>query len=377
MPHEPVLSQFESTLVDSLLEQVVVIDARGCIRWANDAWMRSARLNEADLDTVAPGASYLGVLERAARTDSVADRVFKGIKAVMEGAIEHFEEEYECTIDGDFHYFVERVTPFRGPGGGAVIAHLDITKQKVAERDRDAQRLQLTRATAAAALGQLTGAIAHEISQPLSAILTNAQFARVALQENTSGRDIAAALEEIELDSRRSAALLSGIRELLGNRRPRAEIVDVNDVVKGVLTLCAGELRVHDVDVKVSLSAELPPVHCDSIGLQQVVLNLVINSYEAMMSTDARERRLEISTSRADPKHVTVVIADTGPGLTKEAADRLFDPLFTTKSDGTGLGLSISRSIVEAHAGVLSIVNRSSRGVVGTIRLPIRASEKP
>ena len=156
MSTEGILIQFNDALLDSLLEQVVVIDADGRIRWVNTAWLNSAKLRGADLEAVSPAASYLDVLEESAHTDYAVARILNGIKGVLEGTIERFEEEYECSGEGEYRFFVERVTPLKHRDGGAVIAHLDITNQKLAERERDSQRLELARATSAAALGQFS-----------------------------------------------------------------------------------------------------------------------------------------------------------------------------------------------------------------------------
>ena len=370
MSTEGILSQFNDALLDSLLEQVVVIDADGRIRWVNTAWLNSAKLRGADLEAVSPAASYLDVLEESAHTDYAVARILNGIKGVLKGTIERFEEEYECSGEGEYRFFVERVTPLKHRDGGAVIAHLDITNQKLAERERDSQRLELARATSAAALGQFSGAIAHELSQPLTAILVNAQIAKATLGKPDSIAEVAAALEDIERDSWWATSILGRIRDLLARRQVRAEIVDLNDVIEKILPLCKRELAAHAIHLGLSLERDLPPVSGDPIALQQVIMNLVMNAYEAMKSANVPERRLEISTSRAGRNHVAVVVADTGPGLTEEAADKLYEPLFSTKPDGMGLGLSISRSIIKAYEGTVSITNLAAAGVVAKIELP-------
>jgi C4-dicarboxylate-specific signal transduction histidine kinase len=371
MSIEDILSQFNDVLLDSLNEQVVVVDAAGRIRWANTAWLNSAKLRGADLETVSPGSSYLDVLEESADTDHEVARILNGIKGVLEGTIKQFEAEYDCSGKGEYRFFVGKVTPLKHREGGAIIAHLDITNQKLAERERDSQRQELARAASAAALGQLSGAIAHEVSQPLTAILANAQTARATLGKAGSIAEVAAALEDIERDSWRASSILRRIRDLVGHHQVRAETVNINDVIEKTLALCKGELAAQTIRLGLSLNRDLPPVRGDPIALQQVTLNLVMNAYEAMKSADVRERRLEISTSRAGPNHVAVMVADTGPGLTEEAADKLYEPLFSTKADGMGLGLSISRSIINAHDGTLSIISPAAGGVVARIELPI------
>ncbi len=366
------LNPLDSALLDSLFEQIVVIDKFGKIIQSNRAWRESARLRGAKADAVSAGASYLDVLEKAARTDGAVARILEGIKGVLDGAIAQFDEEYECTSEAECCFFLQRVTPLKHPIGGAVIAHLNVTNQKLAENDRDARRMELERATRFSTIGQLSGAIAHELSQPLAAIRANAQVARAAIDKDLSITEIGAILEDIEIDSGRAALIINRLRDLLGHPSPGLEIVDVNDVIENTLTLCSRELSAHDIRLVLSLTRELPPIRGDSIGLQQVILNLVINACEAMASAEKLERRLEISTLRKDSKRLVVVVADSGPGLSKESTNRLFEPLFTTKDEGIGLGLFVSRSIVNAHAGILSLASRESGGAVAEIELPIK-----
>ncbi|HEV7476294.1 MAG TPA: MASE1 domain-containing protein [Burkholderiales bacterium] len=225
-------------------------------------------------------------------------------------------------------------------------------RSRVAHVARE-QRLQLTHLSRVAMLGQLAGGIAHELNQPLTVILSNAQAAqRFIASRNVDPEELADILRDIISADQRAGEVIRRLRPLFRRDEAQFEPLDANEVVQEVLGIVHGDLVMRGVEVVTQLAAALPPLEGDRVELQQVMLNLVLNACEAMSAGAREARRLTVRT-RADEGGVQVSFADRGPGFAAEQYDRLFQPFFTTKAQGLGLGLSISRSIVIAHGGRL------------------------
>ena len=235
---------------------------------------------------------------------------------------------------------------------------IDITERKRGEDERSRaqlqlqeQRVELAHLGRAAAAGALSGALAHELKQPLSAILTNAQAGQGYLARPNIDRDeIKEILADIESEGRRAGEVIRHLRNLLRPGEERCELIQIPAVINDVLSLIHSDLVARNVRVVVSPMTNLPSVLADRVQLQQVVLNLINNASDAMSSVEPHERRVAISaTTRGDRVHVS--FADNGCGLGSLQPDKIFKPFFSTKPNGLGLGLSISRSIVENHGG--------------------------
>jgi C4-dicarboxylate-specific signal transduction histidine kinase len=228
---------------------------------------------------------------------------------------------------------------------------------------------KLAHVTRVHAMGELAAAIAHEVNQPLAAIVTNGNFCQRELAGG--GRKPEAlreAIAEIVDDGTRASAIISRIRTLLANGTPDRTELDINEVVRGVTRLLRNELTRTRVSLRTDLAPDLPRVPGDRVQLQQVVLNLILNSVDAMRTLTERSRELLIkSTRHADG--VLVQVQDSGRGIEAGQIDHIFEPFFTTKPEGIGMGLSISRSIVESHGGSLRAV-ASSNGALFEFTLP-------
>ncbi len=255
---------------------------------------------------------------------------------------------------------------------------IDITTRKQAELEVQQQRQLLMHLTRVATLGELSGALAHELSQPLTSILTNAQAALHFLADEPANlaevRDI---LNDIVDADRRAGEFIRRLRALLrGGETPRQPL-DVNEVTSDVLRLLHSELVARGVAVTSQLAPALPRVNGDPVALQQVLLNLIVNACDAMRLDAPPERRIAISTSRDGDGAVRVAIADRGAGLPAEGIERVFEPFFTTKVQGLGLGLVICQSIVTAHGGHLSATNNPDRGATFWFTLPAWNGAEP
>ena len=256
----------------------------------------------------------------------------------------------------------------------------DISDHKLAEqtvraKDRALQdvRAELARVSRVTTLGELTASIAHEVNQPLAAMVANAAAViRWLAADPPQTEKAARALQSISDDGRRAGEVIKRIRALVQRRPTYMCPISVNDAVADVIALAQQELRSNGVVLSRLLSEDLPPVLGDRIQLQQVLLNLVVNAIEAMGAVKDRPRELTISSGRDGPGGVLVQVRDTGPGLEQEEADYLFEAFYTTKSDGLGIGLSISRSIIEAHGGQLSAVRNAPHGAIFRFTLPVQ-----
>jgi PAS domain S-box-containing protein len=258
-------------------------------------------------------------------------------------------------------------------GGEACIITIvrDITERRRAEREAEEQRQQLTHLSRVAMLGELSGALAHELNQPLTAILSNAQAAQHLLaSERIDPGELREILRDIADEDRRAGAVIGRLRALFKKGETHFQPLDVNELVNDVLHLASGDLASRSIESVMHLTTELPPVRGDRIQLQQVLLNLVMNACEAMDASGSGERTLIIRTGRAEDGSVLVSVSDSGPGVPADRVDRLFEPFFTTKQKGLGLGLSISRSIVSAHGARLWAENNPDHGATFHLALP-------
>src|SRR5262249_51913940 len=245
----------------------------------------------------------------------------------------------------------------------------DVTRQKRAEEElrereqryRDAQ-IELAHVTRVITLGELAASIAHEINQPLAAIVAHADAALNWLAKPNPELDmVRSALEGIAKDGNRAGEVIRRIRQLAAKSELQKAPLDVNGVISDVIPLLRNEVLTHHVALRMDLPLALPAVLADRVQLQQVIINLLMNAVESMASVDDRPRELVIS-SRASEDQVVVSVQDAGVGIDASKADQLFNAFFTTKPGGMGMGLSISRSIIEAHGGRFWATANASHG---------------
>jgi PAS domain S-box-containing protein len=257
----------------------------------------------------------------------------------------------------------------------------DITERKRAEERLRAneQRLldsqmELARVTRVTALGELTASIAHEVNQPLAAIVANAEAGLRWLRRGTPDMEAACrSLESVMNDGNRASQVIGRVRALAKKSGIEMVPLDVNDVVGEVIALVKRELISHQVSLRTELASPLPMVLGDRVQLQQVFINLIMNGIDAMQSVTDRPRELVIRSRQDEPQQVLVSVTDYGVGISAENADRLFTAFFTTKSTGMGIGLSISRSIMEAHGGRLWASANLPHGATFQFSLPVSA----
>jgi len=247
----------------------------------------------------------------------------------------------------------------------------DITDRKRAELDAAAQRQELAHLNRVLILAEQSGALAHELSQPLAAILTNAQAARRLLDRRPLDLDeLRAALDDVIKNDKRAGTVIHRLRELLKKSNAVLQPVDLNEVAREVLDLTHSDLLLRRMPITTALSPGIPPVLGDRVQLQQVILNLILNACDAMSTVAPAERELSLTTV-ADDGFVQIAVADRGVGVPEDQLDLVFDPFVTHRAQGLGLGLTISRSIVLAHRGRIQAENNADRGATFRCFLPV------
>ena len=244
-------------------------------------------------------------------------------------------------------------------------------------RQRDAgveireQRRELTHAARLALLGELAASIAHEVSQPFGAILSNTDAAEILLnQVPVPLSEVQQILKDIRRDDLRANDIVKRLRSLLQKRELQLETVDVNEIASHVQQLVQADGRRRNITLKFILDRTLPPIQADPIHLQQVMLNLIINAMEAVDSGSTTSRLVEVRTLRDDTEWVKVTVCDSGPGFAPDQLAKPFGPFVTTKPHGMGLGMSISRTIVKAHGGRIWTANGEFGGAIVGFSIP-------
>jgi two-component system sensor kinase FixL len=227
-------------------------------------------------------------------------------------------------------------------------------------------------------MGELTASVAHELNQPLGAILSNAEAAELLLAADPPALgEVRAIVADIIRDDRRAGEVIRRMRGFLRKSELESEPQDLNALIGNVARLLAPEAHMRRVAVSLDLDPHLPPVRGDLVHLQQVVLNLMLNGMEAMGQVPPAERSLVVRTERAGAQTAEVAVEDRGAGIQADRLPRIFDPFYTTKPGGMGMGLSIVRSIVEAHGGRVWAENNPQRGATVRFTIPLGAIEPP
>jgi C4-dicarboxylate-specific signal transduction histidine kinase len=264
--------------------------------------------------------------------------------------------------------------PIRDTVGNVIgVVHVgrDISDRKQAEAELQRLRLNLWHTDRVAQTGAITASLAHELNQPLTAILSNAQAGlRFMDAGNPDLGEIRAILADIAHDDKRAGAVISGLRSMLRRKETQRETINLASTIEEVLSLVHSERVGQQVELRLGLDADFL-VLADKGQVQQVILNLVMNAMQAMQGQPAHQRRLELTLTRTHTGDALVTVRDSGPGVPEEQQGKLFEAFWTTKNQGLGIGLHISRSIIESHGGRLSFTNNADRGATFSFTLPL------
>jgi C4-dicarboxylate-specific signal transduction histidine kinase len=308
-------------------------------------------------------------LERAvARGDASAQVALDGLARVLAND-EQFVQEYECpSPEQPVRWFRMSAFPLRPPARGAIVMHWDVTERKLSELAVRRERDRLADVQRLSTMSELATSIAHELNQPLAAIMASASTLRRQLKLDDRW-GLQSTIDDIIASTARAAEVMRRARSMVRGDSGMRESVTLNEIVDAVTRLLASDLVIQQVTLTTSLGDSLPPIVGDRIQLQQVLLNLLLNAIDAVHDQPRERRMVHVATSRAEAD-VVITVSDTGAGLAPEIVDRVFDPFATTKPDGTGLGLSIVRAIVEAHAGRVWVESTTEGGAAFRVSLP-------
>jgi two-component system, LuxR family, sensor kinase FixL len=248
---------------------------------------------------------------------------------------------------------------------------LDITHRKQADLEAETHRNEVAHLLRVASLGELSSALAHELNQPLTAIMSNAQAAKIFLgRDDCDLKELGSILDDIVTDDKRASEVIGRLRSLLKRGEFQPQPLDANDLIQEVLKLLNHDLTAREVRVVTQFAAGLPAVRGDRVQIQQVLINLILNAGDAMSQPAKSSRTLTLKSSRVEGDAIEISVADTGRGIPPGEEEKIFEPYHTTKPHGLGLGLSLSRSIVSAHGGRLWAENQTAGGAVFHFTIP-------
>lgn len=349
--------------------ETAIIDASGTIVRTNDAWATAARSKADSRTAFDVGANYLDACRNAPDMPAdVAATVHTSIESILAGEREEFAIEYSTSRHGEGRWFEMRVRRLPDLSGGAAVMHFDVTARREAEAAARRHFVQIAHLDRVAGMGQLASALAHELNQPLTAILSNAQAARRLLEgTNPDLTEVGACLTDIVSDDQRAAEVIRGMRQMLKKTDFLSVPLPLNDLVSTTIGLVSNDALLHAVSIEFHPTPALPVAYGDLVQIQQVVLNLLTNAITAASGAPTA-RTVRVWTAAA-ARHVEVSVHDSGPGIAAGDLERVFEPFFTTKGEGLGMGLAISRTIVEAHGGQLVAENHPAGGAIFRARL--------
>jgi PAS domain S-box-containing protein len=306
--------------------------------------------------------------------EDIGEHLVKWRSALATGETFENEARVRRAADGEYRWFLIRGLPLRDERGAIVKWYgtmTDIEDRKRAEEALRKANADLAHITRVITMGELTASIAHEINQPLAAIVTNADACMVWLSnEPPNLEEVRAAVESIAQDGTRASEVIQHIRAMFMKNTHERTSVRLNDLIREVVALLQAGASKNQVELQTELASDLPPALGDRVQVQQVIVNLALNGIEAMGAVIDRPRRLVIRSERQNSEELLVAVRDSGVGIDAKDFKRIFDAFFTTKAQGMGMGLSICRSIVEAHGGRLWAIANSDYGATFQFTLP-------
>jgi PAS domain S-box-containing protein len=286
----------------------------------------------------------------------------------------HFGNRYRCK-DGTYRWLEWTSAP---AGNLIYAAARDVTERLKEEAEARQRRDELAHVTRIAMMGELTTSLAHEINQPLTAILSNAEAAQRFLTRAVPDiSEVRQILEDIIRDDRRASDVVRKVRALVKKEKLRDEPLALNKLIEDVVGLIWNDSLLQGLSIDMDFSPGLATIRGDGILLQQVILNLILNGAAAMRNSPSGQRKIIVRTGMLDNRTVNASVTDFGTGIDEKNIERLFEPFYTTKPEGLGMGLSISQTIIRAHGGTMEAWNNGEGGATFSFRLPAQQGEEP
>ncbi len=351
-------------MANSLPALISYVDQNQCFQFTNNAYNIMYGLSPGE----ANGRSLKEVL---------GNRIYMPIKDYIEQALSGKEVSYETQIpcdDGSVRQIEVSYVPHIDATGkviGIFALEHDVTDRKKAELDAQRHRDELAHVARVATLDEIAASLAHELNQPLAAIMSNAQAAQRFLNMNNPDIDeVREVLTDIINDDRRASEIIRRLRVMVKKGEHQESLFNINDIIQEIMKLIHSDANQRRISISQNLSSDLPNIFGDRIQVQQVVLNLILNGFTAMHQVEEGDKKLTISTSKSSPDMITVSVKDSGIGMDEKIMEKMFDAFFTTRPEGLGMGLSISRSILEAHAGKIWAEPNSDCGTTFHFSLP-------
>src|SRR3984885_1409496 len=344
-------------------------------------WIRYLRRDEIWANETCRGLFGFSVAEHL-DIDGILRRIHsEDREAVREGwarAIDRdgdYESEFRVVpADGQMRWLASRGR-VEYEGGVAVLSRgvlFDITDRKQAEHETDRLQIEIAHVGRVSMMGQLASALAHEINQPLGAILRNAEAAEIFLQDPSPDLiEVRAVLAHIRKDDQRAGHVIDRIRRMLKRNKLDSQALEVTELVSDVVAMVRADAVARQSQLEIDVPECLPRVCGDRVQLQQVLLNLILNGMDSLNGANRDNRLVRLSARLDEARTIEITVSDTGQGIPAEKLHQIFDPFFTTKTNGMGMGLPISRTIIEAHRGRLWAENRSGGGAVFRFTLPV------
>jgi len=364
--------------LNAMPAHIAILDSQGVIIDVNSAWHRFAENNGYIHPEHGIGKNYLEICRAAADSDPSGARIAEHLETVLAGKVDTFALEYLC---GD-RWFQLRANRFESGGSiHVVVAHEDISelvlvKQTLTMLD-DKQRRDVSQLMRQSVVNRLSSSIAHELNQPLAAIMSNAEAAIAQLETGSPDIEtVRETLQDIVDEDRRAADVISRVRSLIKRDTGKFEIISIDKLVDATLSLLRGELARRGIEIQTDLQLPLRQVRGDFVELQQVLINMLMNAMEAFTSTPGQMHNQTIMIkSRAADDRVGIIVSDNGSGVLPALQANLFEPFVSTKSEGLGLGLSICAAIAESHGGNIALENNHDRGASAVLTLPLGKGE--
>jgi two-component system sensor kinase FixL len=365
-------------ILESLASGVVVIDHRARIVDVNDKWARLAQesglLSGADITV---GANLLEVCAAARGGDRQLTDAISGIGDVLGGSRGRFTMDFGSGSGEGVRWWQLTIVPLHRSQRGAVITQTETTERRSAEIAAEQSRRALAHVARVSTVGELTASLAHQLNQPLTGIMSNAQAAlRMLSRTPPDLYKIRDALTDVVDADKRAKDVIQGLHALLRKGEPDMAVLDLNLAIRDITKLVADDALTRNISILLDLGAEPRPVQGDRVQLQQVVLNLLLNAMEAIGEDHASDRVVAICSHYLDDDTIAVSVRDSGAGISDGAMDLVFEPFYTTKSTGMGMGLAIARSIVESHGGRIQMRRGPRRGTIAEFTLPAHRADQ-